>query len=157
MIAVIAGMTRDRVIGKDNALPWRIPGELAVFKERTMGGALIMGRKTFESIGKPLPGRTNIVVSRGMAPRDGITVCSSLDEAIAAARQVSERVFIIGGASVYEQSLGLADTMYLSIIPGSFEGDAFFPEFEADAWEQTATEEHTGFVVHIYKRREARA
>src|SRR3989338_139592 len=114
IISIIAAMDRNRVIGKDNALPWNIPEDLKNFKALTSGKSVIMGRKTFESLGRPLPKRQNIVVSRGMPPIEGVIVCSSLDEAFQAA--ASEEVFVIGGASIYAQALPYADRMYLSYV-----------------------------------------
>lgn len=129
MIAAIA--RENRAIGKDNRLLWHIPEDFKRFKELTSGHAIIMGENTFKSIGRPLPNRTNIVLSQteGFAP-EGVVVVRSIDEALDAAKQCeAEEVFICGGASVYRQFLPLADRLYLTLVEGDFEADTFFPEY----------------------------
>lgn len=143
MISIIAAMDRNRLIGKDNTLPWRLPADLAHFKQVTMGKPIIMGRKTWDSLGRPLPGRTNVVVTRD---RDfsaaGCVVVHSMDEALTAA-DGHEEIMIIGGSSFYEQALPLADRMYLTVIDDAFEGDAWFPDYDTQQW-QVITEERHG-------------
>ncbi len=131
-IAIIVAMTEKRVIGKENRLPWRIPEDLKRFKKLTMGHTVIMGRKTFESIGKPLPGRANVVISRNpdfQAP--GTVIIRSLEEALDRCRNEDE-VFVIGGSSLYRAALPLADRLYVTLVHGDFEGDTYFPDFDLE-------------------------
>lgn len=130
IIVAVAG--KNRVIGKRGSLPWYIPAELKRFKEITMGHPIIMGRKTHESIGKALPGRTNIIVTRGKGEGESeITIANSLEEAVrkASTSPGSEEVFVIGGGQIYEQALPLADKLYLTYIDKEIEGDVFFPDY----------------------------
>ena len=127
-ISIIVAMADKRVIGHDNRLPWHLPADLKHFKATTMGKPIIMGRKTWESIGRPLPGRTNIVVTRD--PRytaDGCVVVHSIDAALQACSG-NEEVMVIGGAEFYRQVLPEASTLYLTLVHDEFEGDALFPE-----------------------------
>jgi len=141
-LSLIVAMSANRVIGKDNGLIWHLPNDLKFFKTKTMGKPMIMGRNTFESIGKPLPGRTNIVVTRNQTySADGIVVTHSLEQALTLARDIAvkdnvEEVMIIGGAQIYEQSLKMADRLYLTKVHAHLEGDAFFPEFNMDDWQE---------------------
>ncbi len=133
-------MAKNRTIGVDNTLPWRCPEDLKHFKALTMGHHMVMGRKTFDSIGKPLPGRTTVVVTRDTALRiEGCIVVHSLQEAISACTNDTE-VFIVGGADIYAQTLPLADTLYLTEIQQDVAGDAHFPELDMKDWEETARE-----------------
>lgn len=135
MISIIAAMTTNRVIGLNNQMPWHLPSELKYFKQITMGKPIIMGRKTFESIGKPLPGRVNIVIThQPNYHAEGILVADSLEHAIVLAGDVPE-VMIIGGATIYQQALVLADKMYLTLIDLQCEGDAFFPAWDTKDWQ----------------------
>ncbi len=133
IISIIAALGRNREIGAKNALMWHIPGELPRFKKITMGHPIIMGRKTFESIGRPLPGRSNIVVTRDTSfVREGVIVCGSIEEAIerASESEGSNEVFIIGGGQIYEQALKFTDKLYLTLVDQEYpEADAFFPEY----------------------------
>lgn len=135
-ISIIAAIGNNRVIGFNNKLPWDLPADMKHFQEKTRGKPIIMGQKTFESIGKPLPGRTNIILTldREFNPQGCITAYS-LEEAVEAAKN-AEEVMICGGVSIYRQFLTLADRMYLTMIEGDFEGDAFFPEFDWDDWDE---------------------
>ncbi len=133
-ITLIAAMAMNRVIGINNTLPWDLPEDLQHFREQTMGKPVVMGRKTFESIGRPLPGRNNIVISRNSSLEiDGVTIVGSIDEAIEAAGVVPE-VMVIGGASLYELALPMADKMVLTIIGIDPVGDAKFPEWNPLEW-----------------------
>jgi dihydrofolate reductase len=135
-ISIIAAMARNRIIGINNTLPWRLPADLQHFKQITMGKPVIMGRKTYESIGRPLPGRLNIVISQNQEYTvEGCQVVHSIDEAFAAASHYDEAM-IIGGASFYNQALAYARRLYLTIIDEDFEGDARFPEYSADEWQE---------------------
>ena|SRR3569623_1741689 len=126
-LIAIVGMASNRVIGKDGTLPWHLPEDLKFFKKTTMGHPILMGRKTFESIGRPLPGRRNIVLSRTMPPREGVEVIHSVEELSCAE---GETVFLIGGAQLFETLLPQCDGMYLTWIEHPYEGDTFFPPFE---------------------------
>lgn len=144
-LALIAAMTRDRVIGRRNALPWRLPADMRRFRELTTGHPVLMGRKTFESLGRPLPNRTNVVMTsdRAYAPA-GCLIAHSLEQGLAIAAQhvdcVSPEIFVIGGENLYTQALARADRLYLTQIEAKIDGDAWFPEFEAGTWEVLARE-----------------
>jgi len=149
-ISLIAAMAQNRVIGKNNQLPWHMPKDLQHFKALTRGKPVIMGRKTFESIGHPLPKRLNIVISRHAdyhAP--GCQVVHSLTEALDAASP-AEEVMIIGGAEIYQQALARADRMYLTYIHQKIEGDSFFPEWEKGSWHETSRIEHSADQHNCY-------
>ena len=140
-VAIVVAMAKEgRVIGKDGGLPWRIPGDMKFFKSVTMGKPIIMGRKTFESIGRPLPGRTNIVITRDPSwSVDGVEVCHSVDEALVLARKIAARddaahVCIIGGAEIYTQVLPMTDVIFLTEVAGAVEGDATLSAFDMDEW-----------------------
>lgn len=141
-ISIIAALAHQRVIGQHNRLPWRLPADLSHFRRTTLGHAVIMGRRNYESIGRPLPERLNIVLSSDHgyhAP--GCRVVSSLTEALDAAAGDPE-IFIIGGAQVYAQALPLATRMYLTLIDGVFDGDTWFPEYAEREWREVARIEH---------------
>lgn len=141
IVSLIAAMDRNRLIGNDNQLPWHLPADFAWFKSVTMGKPIIMGRKTFDSIGKPLPGRTNIVLSR--TPNvtiEGAVVVSDLEQALAVEPQAEEQM-IIGGSSIYALALPRVSRMYLTLVDGEFEGDAWFPEY-GDGWNKVRSECH---------------
>lgn len=139
---MIAAMASNRVIGKNNEMPWHLPEELAYFKKITMGKPIVMGRNTFESIGRPLPGRQNIVVTRNPnLSIDGVTVVHSVDEAIDVANDCDE-LMIIGGAMLYEHMLPRADILYLTDIELEVEGDAYFPDYQRYQWQQSDIEKH---------------
>ena len=135
MVSIIVGMTNNRVIGKDNSLPWHLPEDLKNFKALTENNTVIMGRKTFESIGKALPGRTNIIVTRNL---NLITTpewqsVSSLDQAIKLAKSLdNQEIFIIGGGEIYKQSLPLTDKLYVTHVKGNFSANVFFPDYFSD-------------------------
>ncbi|MGM9943304.1 MAG: type 3 dihydrofolate reductase [Lysinibacillus sp.] len=139
MISLIVALDKNRVIGLNNAMPWHLPGELQYFKETTMGKPIIMGRKTFESIGRPLPGRRNIVITRNpQYDAEGIELALSLDEAIKLAGDVEE-IMIIGGQQIFTESLPLADRLYITEIDHEFEGDTYFPEYEG--WQKVSCQQ----------------
>ncbi|GMR08810.1 MAG: type 3 dihydrofolate reductase [Gammaproteobacteria bacterium] len=136
-ISIIAAMDKHRVIGTENRLPWRLPADMQWFRRHTLGKPVVMGRKTFASLGRPLAGRTNIVITRDPGFRvDGVVVVHNIDDAIEAARKVGQEVMIIGGASFYEQMLPRADKLYLTLVDGEFDGDAWFPEFDMAEWRE---------------------
>lgn len=146
-LALIVAMAENRVIGINNNLPWHLSEDLKYFKRVTMGKPIIMGRKTFESIGRPLPGRTNIVVTRNPAYQaEGIKVVHSLGEATKLAESITfidgmEEAMVIGGAELYGQALPEADRIYLTQVHAKVHGDAWFPEFDIDEWRQVARED----------------
>lgn len=141
-ISIIAALGRNRVIGKRGALPWYLPADLKHFKALTMGHPILMGRKTFESIGRALPGRTNIILTRddGYKAQDCL-IAHSIEEALQLARDGDE-VFVIGGAELYREILPRADRFYLTLIDADFEGDVFFPEFDKNYWIEMSRENH---------------
>lgn len=130
-ISLISAVASNLAIGKNNQLLWHIPEDMKHFRELTSGHAIIMGQKTFESLGRPLPNRTNIIVTFDRAFKaDGCVICYSLDEAFEAARNIGEEeVFVIGGGSIYKQTIDTADRLYLTLVQGDFDGDVFFPEY----------------------------
>lgn len=140
--SIITAMAKNRTIGIDNTLPWRIPADLQHFKRLTMGHHMIMGRKTFDSIGRPLPGRTTVVVSRDRSLKiEGCIVAHSLEEAIAAC--ADDEIFVVGGAQIYAEALPLADTLYVTEIQQEIEGDAHFPEFDRSVWRELTRDKHS--------------
>jgi len=135
-------MAENRIIGRENRLPWRLPADLRRFKSLTMGKPVIMGRKTYESIGKPLPGRSNIVVTRDPDYRaPGCQVVHSLEQALEAGAGHAE-VMVIGGAELYRQALGRAQRMYLTLVRAEVEGDTLFPDIEPQQWRELERESH---------------
>jgi dihydrofolate reductase len=136
IISMIAAMANNRVIGLDNKMPWHLPAELQLFKRATFGKPIVMGRNTFESIGRPLPGRLNIVLSRQAEYQPaGVTVVATLDDAVTAAGDVEE-LMIIGGATIYNQCLAAADRLYLTHIDLTTTGDTWFPDYEQYTWRE---------------------
>lgn len=139
MISLIVAHDKNRVIGLNNELPWHLPGDLKYFKEMTMHKPIIMGRKTFESIGKPLPGRRNIVVTRNPGYRaNDIETATSLEEAIKIAGDVEE-IMIIGGEQIFKESMAIADRLYITEIDHEFQGDTYFPEYTG--WRQVSCQD----------------
>ncbi|MEM6298886.1 MAG: dihydrofolate reductase, partial [Bacteroidota bacterium] len=143
-ISLIVAQSQNRVIGRDNDLPWRLPTDLKRFKRLTLNHFILMGRKTFDSIGKPLPKRTSVVISRNPDLKiEGAVVENSLEAALQRAREAGEEeVFIIGGAEIFKLALPLADTLYLTQVEAEVEGDVLFPELNPANWEETLRETH---------------
>lgn len=145
IISLIAAMANHRVIGKENQMPWHLPADLAWFKQNTLNKPIIMGRKTFDSIGRPLPKRHNIIISRqpiDASPQQPmVTWVNSLEQAIDAANNVPE-VMIIGGGNIYQQALPLASRLYLTHIQANLEGDTHFPDYHQYLWQQSFVEDH---------------
>ncbi|WFQ78490.1 type 3 dihydrofolate reductase [Xenorhabdus sp. SF857] len=139
IISLIAAMAMDRVIGMENTMPWTLPGDLAWFKHNTLGKPVVMGRVTYESIGRPLPGRLNIVISSQPVNDDRVTWVNSIEAALSAAGDVNE-VMVMGGGQIYEQFIPLANRMYLTHIDAEVIGDTHFPDYEPDEWNSTFTE-----------------
>ena len=146
-LSILVAMAKNRVIGRDNRLPWHLPADLKHFKFLTMGQTIVMGRKTYESIGKPLPGRTNIVITRQTDYEiPGAIVVNSLQDALLVCEETrtpGNENFIIGGEELYRQTLKICQRMYITEIQSNFDGDVFFPEFNPDEWEETQRDKHT--------------
>ncbi|RUA06478.1 MAG: dihydrofolate reductase [Flavobacteriia bacterium] len=141
MIIIIAAIARNNALGKDNQLIWHLPADLKRFKKITSGHHVIMGRKTYESLGKPLPNRTNIVISRNKDyTAEGCIVRNSLEEAVESAKNDSSP-FILGGAEIYKQGIEFADILDLTFIHHDFEADAFFPEIDPEIWEEISRQD----------------
>lgn len=141
-LSLIWAMDKKQLIGKENGLPWQLSADMKWFRKQTMGKPILMGRKTFESIGKPLPGRENLVLTRQTdLSIEGCTVVHSLAEAKAAVPD-AEEIMVIGGSEIYALLLPDADRLYCTVIHDLFEGDAWFPEFDKNEWEQTLCEYH---------------
>ncbi len=141
MIIIIAAIAQNNALGKDNQLIWHLPADLKRFKKVTSGHHVIMGRKTYESLGKPLPNRTNIIISRNKNfIAEGCIVKNSLEDAIESAKKDSTP-FILGGAEIYKQALEFADILDLTFVHHDFEADAFFPEIDPDIWAETSRQD----------------
>jgi len=159
-ISIISAMASNRAIGIRNTLPWQLPEDLKHFKALTMGHHIVMGRKTYDSIGKPLPGRNTVIVTRNSDYAvPGCLAVNSLEAALTVSHGEAE-VFFVGGAELYHQALSIAHRIYLTEIQRVFDGDAFFPEFDKSQWNETAREKHrtegqNGFEYHfvIYDRK----
>ena len=149
-LAMIVAMAKNNVIGLDNDMPWHLPADLKRFKATTLGNPIIMGRRTYESIGRPLPGRLNIVLSRDTDLEiDGCTVVNSLEEALRTAKEANstsdnpkEEIFIVGGSHLYNKFISEIDTLYLTQIDAEIEGDTFFPDYTKYNWQETQRIEH---------------
>jgi len=167
-VSIIVAMTKDYLIGNKNNLPWHLPEDLKLFKQITMGNILIMGRKTFESIGKPLPGRKNFIVSASAFKEESAGnnqhstneyetgkayYFKSLEDAISASFSTEGNPFIIGGASVYEQALPLVKKLYISFVKKSHDGDAYFPELDFKEWELIEEKDFEDFIWKSFTRR----
>ena len=141
-LSIIAALGRDRVIGIENRLPWRLPADLRHFKRLTLGKPVLMGRKTYASIGRPLPGRLNLILSRDAAFQPaGCVVVGSVEAARQAAAGAAE-LMVMGGAGLYEQLLPVADRLYLTLIDAEFAGDAYFPDYRGYHWQELESETH---------------
>ena len=141
-ISLIVAMASNRVIGLNNKMPWHLSADLKKFKKITMGSPVLMGRKTYESIGKPLPGRTNIVISRNLEYRqDGCLVVNDLNTALKKGCENAGEIFVIGGSDLYAAILPIANAIYLTIINREFEGDTFFPDIDLNDWSEVERED----------------
>lgn len=159
MLSAIAAMAQNRVIGKDNALIWHIPEDLKYFKRTTLGKPIIMGRKSYEALGKPLPGRANIVISRSHSlpqiNENGPFCVSAIDEAITLGKQKAqetgaEEIFITGGGEIYKQTLNRLDKLYLTLLHRDYEGDTHFPAFDWKDWETLSEEKQEGDPAYTF-------
>ena len=141
-ISLIVAMAANRAIGLDDKMPWHLSADLKKFKAITMGSPIVMGRKTYESIGRPLPGRSNIIISRNLDYQQaGCLVFNDIKAAIEASSKDAEEIFIIGGAELYKATLPHADNLYLTVINQDFDGDTFFPEIDFKAWTEASRED----------------
>jgi dihydrofolate reductase len=144
-VTLIAALARDRVLGREGGIPWRLPADLGHFKRTTMGHFLVLGRRTWESIGRALPGRKMVVITRrpDLAVPEGVTVAGSLEEALERAETAGEsEVFIAGGGEIYRQALPRADRLDLTEVDLEVEGDTYFPEIDEEEWREISREEH---------------
>lgn len=152
-VTLVAAVARNGVIGKDGGLPWHLPDDLRHFKAVTMGGVLVMGRKTYESIGRPLPGRTTVVVTRQQNwAAEGVLTARSVTEALELAESLGD-VFVVGGAEIYHQTLELADVLELTHVDRDPEGDTWFPPVDWSRWRTARHEVKDGFTLTRYERR----
>ena len=150
IISLITAMDRNRLIGNKNQLPWHLPADFAHFKAVTMSKPVVMGRKTYESIGKPLPGRTNIVLSRNKGTKyDGVTCVGNFAEACAVVPD-AEELMVIGGSTIYEMLMPQAQRMYITYVDGEFKGDAWFPEFDENQWLETESKPRKADEKNLY-------
>lgn len=141
---IIAAKSDNNVIGKENDLVWHMPADLKFFMNKTKGHFVIMGRKTFESLGKPLPGRPTIIITRNKDYQvEGCWVVDSIDKAFQVAEKENQQdVFILGGAQIYDKTINIADKMFITEIQSTFDGDAFFPSINEEIWKEVAREQH---------------
>jgi dihydrofolate reductase len=154
-VTILAAVARNGVIGVGGGMPWHLPDEQALFKELTLGHVLVMGRRTFDSIGRPLPGRTTIVVTRNpqwQVPSKLVLRASSVAEALAAAGEIDDEVFVVGGAGVYAEALPAADRLALTFVDAEPDGDTFFPEVDWSEWVEVARRPGDGWVQVVYER-----
>lgn len=164
MISLIVAMTKNSVIGKNNNMPWSLPKDLQLFKKFTLNKPVIMGRKTFESIGRPLPSRTNIIISRTQPPgrlENGAIVVDSLKSAVTLVKD-SPEIMVIGGAEIFKQALPLAQRLYLTEIQADLDGDTFFPKWDPQQWTLISAENYFAddknefdFIVKILEKNNA--
>ena len=141
IVSIVVAIAENHAIGKDNQLLWHLPKDLKHFKEITSGGTVIMGRKTYDSVGKPLPNRRNIIITRQQIEIAGCEVVNSLQAGLDLCREHKE-VFIVGGAEIYKQAMPLTDKIYLTIVHENFEADTYFPEISKDIWKETERTDH---------------
>ncbi len=157
MTSIVVARSLNNVIGHGQEIPWRVKGEQALFREITLGGTLVMGRKTFESIGRPLPGRETIIVTRNTEYAfEGCHTAPSLESALAKAEQLGRPVHIVGGGEIYAQALPIVDTVHLSTIQAEFDGDVFFPTFPTADFVEVEQKLFTSNIDYLYQRFERR-
>ena len=152
-VAIIVAMTENHVIGSAKNIPWHLPEDLQLFKHLTMGRTLIMGRKTHTSIGRPLPGRNNIVLSRTQEGLPGVEVCDSFIAGLTAAAQYGNQVFVIGGAELYRKALPIASEVHISWVKDVFPGDVYFPDFDLEEWIVCKDVDYSAFHYVHYQRK----
>jgi dihydrofolate reductase len=157
-VTLVAAVARNLVIGDAGEIPWRLPGEQAAFKRLTTGHVLVMGRRTYDSIGRPLPGRTTVVVTRQPdwqppgGPLEQVRVAADVDAALAAAAEIDENVFVVGGGEIYRAALSAADRLVVSWVDAEPPGDAFFPPLSPDQWTPVSRDPRDGYEVVEYVR-----
>lgn len=158
-INLIVAMTEEGIIGQGNDLPWHIPEDLKHFKKTTLSNIILMGRNTFESIGKPLPGRKNFILTSDperipvqVRENENVFIFSSFEDAKTAASKMSEELYIIGGASVYRDTLKYTDKLYISKIKKNYPGDVYFPEYDKSEWSLESSEDYQDFTLEIFER-----
>ena len=152
-VTILAAVARNGVIGVDGGLPWHLPDELQLFKELTLGHVLVMGRRTYESVGRPLPGRTTVVVTRRPDRQsEGALRAGSDEEALATAREIDDEVFVVGGAQVYAEALPATDRLALTLVDAEPEGDTVFPEVDWSQWREVARLGGQGWEHVTYER-----
>jgi dihydrofolate reductase len=157
-ITSVAAVARNGVIGDRGDIPWRLPGEQAAFKQLTMGHVLVMGRLTYDSIGRPLPGRTTVVVTRQPGwqppggPRPDVLVATSVEEALERAAELDDQVFVVGGGEIYTAAMPVADVLRVTWVDQEPDGDAFFPAIDPDVWEVESQTPYDGYTVTRYER-----
>ena len=150
ILSLIAAIGKNGELGKDNKLLWSLPGDMKHFRETTSGHPVIMGRKTFDSIGRPLPKRRNIIITRDTTyAHEGVEVVHSLEQALALFANSDEEIFCIGGAEIYNLSFNKADKLYITEVDEEFEADAFFPRIHSETWQETSRESHEADVEHM--------
>lgn len=153
-VTLLAAVGENGVIGRGGGLPWQLPGDLPHVKRTTFGHVVVMGRRTYDSIGKPLPGRTTIVVTRDPEwAVAGVTACQDFDAALRVAAQIDPSVFVLGGAEIYRLAMAYADRLLISEVPQSPDGDTYFPEIDPAMWVETDRDPRDGFDVVTYRRR----
>lgn len=165
-LSIIVAVAENGVVGRNNSLPWHLPADLQFFKRTTLGKPIVMGRKTYESIGRPLPGRTNIVVSRNVDfSAGGVKVVSSIQAALSLAKDIAlidgtQELMVIGGAGIYAAAIPLAHRMYITEVHAEVEGDAYFPEIDWQHWQEMSRKRHSAvepnmldFSFVVYERR----
>ena len=150
---IISAMSKDRIIGSGEGMPWNVPEEYQQFLRLVRGQTVIMGRRSYEIFGPDLDDTQMVVISRSGIAKEGITVCGSVEEAVEMATAFGRTVFSAGGGSIYAQTLPLATDMYLSYIKGDFGGDTYFPEFDENAWGVVERRDHEGFEFVHYRRK----
>lgn len=152
-LTLVAAVGANGVIGRGGELPWEPTGDLGHFKELTMGGVLVMGRRTYDSIGRPLPGRQSVVVTRNRAwsPAD-VHVAHDIDSALGIAADLGPEVFVVGGGQVYVETLPFADRLVITEVQQSPPGDTYFPDIDWTMWSQTSRTEHDGYAIATYER-----
>jgi len=151
-LQLIVAMTDKRVIGKPGALPWHIAEDLKRFKKLTTGQTIIMGRNTYEAIGRPLPNRNNVVLDFDERPIEGAIVCGSIPKALEVARGYGTEIFVAGGANIYKQMLPMVDVMHISHVKKDYEGSILFPELKLSEWKEVGSEEYEEFTAKTYER-----
>lgn len=153
VLALIVAMDRRHVIGHRGELPWNLPMDLKLFRKLTTGNTVIMGRKTFDALGTPLPNRHNIVLSRTLADQSNVIICRTLSQALAEAWRFGRQAFFIGGAEVYRKAIEIVDELHISWVAGEHEGDTWFPKVDFSNWQVVQEEEFAGFRYMRYRRK----